>query len=78
MYRFITFLGIEILLFIKRFPLKFMSGNTLWSTKVDVKLLFELVIFSIFSSDIPLDFPDSVQVVPLDYLMSLLAGINTK
>ena len=55
-----------------------MSGNTLWSTKVDTKLLFELVIFSIFSSDIPLDFPDSIQVVPLDYLMSPLAGINTK
>ena len=27
MYRFITFLGIEILLFIKPCPLKFKSGN---------------------------------------------------
>ena len=26
-YRFITFLGIEMLLFIKQCPLKFMSGN---------------------------------------------------
>ena len=55
-----------------------MSGNTLWSIKVDTKLSFELVIFSIFSSDIPSDFPDSIQVPPLDYLVSLLAGINNK
>ena len=37
-----------------------------------------LVIFSIFSSDIPLDFHESIRVVPLKYLMYFLAGINTK
>ena len=42
------------------------------------KLLFDLVIFSIFSSDIPLDFHDSIRVVPLKYLMYFLAGINNK
>ena len=55
-----------------------MFGNTIWSIIVDTKLLFELVMFSIFSSDIPLDFPDSIQVSSLDYLVSLLAGINNK
>ena len=33
-----------------------MSGNEWWSTKVGAKLLFDSVIFSILSSDIPLDF----------------------
>ena len=32
----------------------------------------------IISSDIPLDFYDSIQVVPKKYLMYFLAGINTK
>ena len=46
-----------------------MSGNKWWSTKVGIKLLNGLVIFSILSSDIPLDFHDSIQVVPLKYLI---------
>ena len=40
-----------------------MSGNKQRSTKVSTKLLSDLVIFSIFSSDIPLDFHESVGVV---------------
>ena len=48
-YRFITLLGIEILVFIT-------SGNKWWCTKVGAKLLFDLVICSILSCDIPLDF----------------------
>ena len=80
-YIFIQFLGVEILLFIKQCSLKFMSGNKWWSTKIGAKLLSDLVtfsIFSIFSSDIPLDFYESILVVPLKYLMYFLAGINTK
>ena len=48
------------------------------SKRVGAKLLFGLVVFSIFSSDIPLDFHNSFQVVPLKYLMYFSAGINTK
>ena len=55
-YRFITFLGIEILFFIKQCSLRFMSGNKWWSTKVEAKLVSDLVMFSRHSSDIPLDF----------------------
>ena len=55
-----------------------MSGNTWWSTKVGAKLLFNLVAFSILSSDIPLDFHEPIRVVPLKYLMYFLAGINAK
>ena len=33
---------------------------------------------SIFSSDIPFNFHDSIWVVPVKYLMYFLAGINTK
>ena len=33
-----------------------MHGNKWWSTKVGAKLVSDLVIFSIFSSEIPLDF----------------------
>ena len=77
-YKCITFLGIEILSFIKQCPLKYMSGNTWWLTKVGSKLLSDLVIFSIFFSYIPLDFDESILVVPLKYLMCFLAGINTK
>ena len=58
--RFITFLEIEILFSIKQCPLKAMSGNKLWSTKGGSKLLLDLLILSIFSSDTPLDFHDSV------------------
>ena len=55
-----------------------MSDNKWWSTKVSAKLLSDLVIFSIFSSDVPLDFYESIQLGPLEYLMYFLAGINTK
>ena len=47
-------------------------------SKSGAKLLSDLVIFSIFSSDIPLDFHKSIGVVPLKYLMYFLAGITTK
>ena len=55
-----------------------MPDNTLWSTKVGAKLLSDLVIFSIFSSGIPLDYHKSIRVVPLKYLMYFLADVNTK
>ena len=42
------------------------------------KLLSPLVIFSLFSSNIPLDFDESIQAVPLKYLMYFLASINIK
>ena len=42
------------------------------------ELLLNLVIFSKFSSDISLDFHESIQEVPLKYLTHFLAGINTK
>ena len=75
-YIIVTFLEIQIL-FIKH-PLKFMTGNTWWLTKVGAKLLSDLVILSIFSSDIPFDFQKSIQVVPLKYSTYFLSGINTK
>ena len=46
-----------------------MSGNKRWSTRVGGKLLSDLVIFSILSSNILLDFHDSIRVVPVKYLM---------
>ena len=55
-----------------------MSGNKWWSTKVRAKLLSDLVIFSILSSEIPLDFYDSTRVVPVKCLMYFTAGIITK
>ena len=55
-----------------------MSGYKWWSEKFSAKLFFDLVIFLINPSDIPLDFNDSVLVVPLKYLMYFLAGINAK
>ena len=55
-----------------------MSGNKWWSTKVGAKFLSDLVISSIFSSDISLDFHESIQVVPIKYLMCFLAGVNNK
>ena len=55
-----------------------MSGNTRWSTKVGAKLLFDLIIFSIFSSKIPLDFHESIWVVSLKNLMYFSTVINTK
>ena len=33
-----------------------MSGNTWWSAEAGAKLVSDLVMFSIFSSDIPSDF----------------------
>ena len=36
-----------------------------------------LVVFSIFSSNIPLDFHEPIPVVPQKYLKYFLAGINT-
>ena len=54
-----------------------MSDNKWWSAKVRAKLLSDLVAFSILSYDIPLDFHDSIRVVPIKYLMYFLAGINT-
>ena len=54
-----------------------MSDNTWISTKVGAKLLSDLVIFSIFSSEIPLDFHESIGVVLLKYLIYFLDGINT-
>ena len=54
-----------------------MSDRKWWSTKVGAKLLSDLVIFSIFPSDIPLDFHNSVRIVPLNYLMYFAADINT-
>ena len=42
------------------------------------KMLADLVIFSILSSDSPLDFHESIKVVPLKYLMYFLADISTK
>ena len=54
-----------------------MSGNTWWSVEVGAKRLPDLVIFSKFSSEIPLDFEELIRLV-LKYLMYFLAGINTK
>ena len=68
----------EILLFIKQCPLIFMSGNKWWSTKIGTKLLSDVVIFLTLSSDVPLDFHDSIRVVSLTHLMYFLDGINTK
>ena len=48
------------------------------SCKKGAKSLSDLVIFSIFCSDFPLDFHESIQVLPLKYLMYSLACINTK
>ena len=53
-----------------------MSGNKSCSTKVGAKFLSALVIFSIFSSDIPLDFHESIRVVPLKHLMYFSAVIT--
>ena len=69
-----TFSVIEILLFIKQCPLKFMSGNWWWLTKFGAKVPSDLVIFS----DIQLDFQELIRVVLLKNLMYFLAGINTK
>ena len=64
--------------FLLKCPLKLMSCNKWWSTKVGAKLLSDLVILSILSSELPLDFHESNREVPLKYLIYFLAGINTK
>ena len=53
-----------------------MSANK-WTTTVGAKLLSDLVIFSTFSSDVPLDFNKSMQKVLLKCLTYFLASINT-
>ena len=55
-----------------------MSDNTWWLTKVGLELLSDSVIFPILFSYIPLDFYESVRVVPIKYLMYFLAAINTQ
>ena len=54
-----------------------MSGNTWWSTTVGAKLLLDLVMFSILSSDIPPDFHYSTPVVVVKYLIYFIAALNT-
>ena len=54
-----------------------MSGITRQSTKLGAKCLFDLIIFSIFSSEISLHFQVSIGLVLLKYLMYFWAGINT-
>ena len=49
-----------------------------WLTKVGTKFLSDLVIFSIFSFDIPLHFHELIWVVPRKCLMYFSAGMNTK
>ena len=41
-------------------------------------MLSDLVIFLILSSEIPLDFHNSIRVVLVKYVMYCLTGINTK
>ena len=56
-----------------------MITNKSWyEIAVLVFSIADLVIFSMFSSDIPLGFHESIQVVPPKYLMYFLAGINAK
>ena len=64
--------------FITNFPLKLVSGNKWWSIKVAAKLLPDIFMFSILSSDISLDFHNSTWVVPLKELRYFLVAINTK
>ena len=75
---FITFLGIQIISFIKLCPLKLISGYEWLSTKFGISLLSDLVVFSIFFSYIPLVFHESTQLMSLKYLMYFLASTNTK
>ena len=42
-----------------------MPGNIWWWIKVGAKLFSDLVIFSIFSSDIPLDFHELIRIVEI-------------
>ena len=63
-----------MLLFIKQFPLNFMSCNSWWSTKNCAMLQSDSVMISIISSDIPLDFHETIRVVPLKRWIYFLAG----
>ena len=54
-----------------------MSVDTWLLTNNGAKRFSDLVIFSVFSSDIPIDFHESIQVQPLKFLSYFLAGINT-
>ena len=54
-YIFSTFLKLEMLLFSKQCPPNFISGKGSELIKVGEKLLCDAVIFSILSSEIPLD-----------------------
>ena len=42
------------------------------------KLLSDLIIFSILCTDIPLNFDESILVMPLKCLLCFLTGINNK
>ena len=55
-----------------------MSSNKWWLTKFGAKLLSDLILFLVLSSDIPLGLYKLMRAVPLKYLMDLLASINAK
>ena len=76
-YYFFRDINIVYILY-KQCSLKFMSGNTWWSKKYGAKLLPDLVILQYYLQIIPLDFYESLPVVPLKYLINFLACINTK
>ena len=46
--------------------------------KLKQKACLILLLFFIFSSDIPLDFQELIKIVPLRNFMYFLAGIKTK
>ena len=46
-----------------------MFGNKQWLKQAGAKLLSDTVIFSMLSSNIPLDFHESIQLVQLEYLI---------
>ena len=54
-----------------------MSGNDDDQQKLRQVFCY-LIIFSLLSSDIPLDFYELIWVVPLKYLMSFIASIYAK
>ena len=66
------------MLFIKQYPLNLILVIHNHLQKLVKTLLSDLDMCSIFSSEIPLDFHNLIRVVPLKYLLYLLAAINTK
>ena len=58
--KYIDVLVIEISFFSKQCPLKYKSGSTWWSTIAGAKVVFDLVIFLIFDSNISLDLHGSI------------------